>query len=62
MPFLPRVAGRLGPPGYRLVLLDQRGTGAGALDCAGLQQEIGSSDLTVPGRAAVPGRACSMVL
>jgi hypothetical protein len=29
MPFLPRVAGRLGPPGYRLVLLDQREPGPG---------------------------------
>ncbi len=60
MPFLPRVAGRLGPPGYRLVLLDQRGTGAGALDCPALQQEMGASDLTVPTRAAV--QACAAAL
>ena len=60
MPFLPRVAGRLGPPGYRLVLLDQRGTGTGALDCPALQQEMGASDLTVPTRAAV--QACAAAL
>ena len=60
MPFLPRVAGRLGPPGYRLVLLDQRGTGAGALSCPALQQEMGASDLTVPTRAAV--QACAAAL
>ena len=59
MPFLPRVAG-LGPPGYRLVLLDQRGTGAGALDCPALQQEMGASDLTVPTRSAV--QACAAAL
>ena len=59
MPFLPRVA-RLGPPGYRLVLLDQRGTGAGALGCPALQQEMGASDLTVPTRAAV--QACAAAL
>jgi len=35
VPFAPRLAGRLGPAlrGYRLVMFDQRGTGAGALDC-----------------------------
>jgi pimeloyl-ACP methyl ester carboxylesterase len=60
MPFLTRLAGRLGPPGYRLVLLDQRGTGSGALDCPALQQEMGASDLTVPTRAAV--QACAAAL
>jgi pimeloyl-ACP methyl ester carboxylesterase len=60
MRFLTRLAGRLGPPGYRLVLLDQRGTGAGALDCPALQQEMGASDLTVPTRAAV--QACATAL
>src|SRR5690349_14202886 len=60
MPFLPRLAGRLGPPGYRLVLLDQRGTGGGALDCPALQQEMGASDLTVPTRSAV--QACAAAL
>ena len=49
---------------YRLVLIDQRGTGAGALLCPPLQQVMGSSDLTVPpegvvaacGQAVGPGR------
>src|SRR5262249_41395998 len=53
---------------YRLVMIDQRGTGAGALQCPQLQQEMGSSDLTPPTAQAVtdcaaaigPGRAfCS---
>ena len=30
---------------YRVVVYDQRGTGAGALDCPALQSEMGSSDL-----------------
>src|SRR5215470_18999006 len=33
---------------YRIVVLDQRGTGAGALDCKAMQHEMGSSDLTPP--------------
>ena len=37
--------------------LDQRGTGAGALDCPGLQATMGSSDLVPPTAAAV--RACA---
>ena len=32
----------------RLVLLDQRGTGAGAIGCPALQQQMRSSDLAVP--------------
>ncbi len=48
--FLPRIRSRLGAAfaGYRLVMLDQRGTGAGALRCPALQAAAGSSDLTVP--------------
>ena len=42
---------------YRIVMLDQRGTGAHALDCPDLQEERGGSDLLVPSRAAV--RACA---
>jgi pimeloyl-ACP methyl ester carboxylesterase len=42
---------------YRIVVYDQRGTGAGALNCAALQSEMGSSDLWPPTAAAV--RACS---
>jgi pimeloyl-ACP methyl ester carboxylesterase len=41
----------------RLVLLDQRGTGVGALRCPQLQAEMGSSDLYPPSRAAVAGCA-----
>jgi pimeloyl-ACP methyl ester carboxylesterase len=42
---------------YRIVVFDQRGTGAGALDCDGLQREMGSSDLTPPSAGAV--RSCA---
>jgi pimeloyl-ACP methyl ester carboxylesterase len=42
---------------YRIVVFDQRGTGAGALDCKALQHEMGSSDLTPPKASAV--RACA---
>jgi pimeloyl-ACP methyl ester carboxylesterase len=45
---------------YRIVVFDQRGTGAGALDCTALQHEMGSSDLTPPSAAAV--RACATKL
>jgi pimeloyl-ACP methyl ester carboxylesterase len=45
---------------YRIVVFDQRGTGAGALDCTALQHEMGSSDLTEPTAAAV--RACARKL
>jgi pimeloyl-ACP methyl ester carboxylesterase len=42
---------------YRIVVFDQRGTGAGALDCRALQHQMGSSDLTPPTAAAVRGCA-----
>jgi pimeloyl-ACP methyl ester carboxylesterase len=45
---------------YRIVVFDQRGTGAGALDCGALQHEMGSSDLTPPSARAV--RACARKL
>ncbi len=45
---------------YRIVVIDQRGTGAGALDCKALQQQMGSSDLTPPSARAV--RACARKL
>jgi pimeloyl-ACP methyl ester carboxylesterase len=62
VPFVPRLASRLGPAlrGYRLVMLDQRSTGAGALACPALQQEMGASDLTVPTPAAV--RSCAAAI
>jgi pimeloyl-ACP methyl ester carboxylesterase len=45
---------------YRIVVFDQRGTGAGALDCKALQREMGSSDLTPPSAGAV--RSCARKL
>jgi pimeloyl-ACP methyl ester carboxylesterase len=45
---------------YRIVVIDQRGTGAGALDCRAMQREMGSSDLTAPKAAAV--RSCARKL
>lgn len=46
--------------GYRLVMFDQRGTGAGALRCPALQRAVGASDLAAPPAAAV--RACARML
>ena len=62
VPFVSRLADRLGPAlrGYRLVMFDQRGTGAGALDCPALQRQMGASDLTVPAPAAV--RSCAAAI
>ena len=62
VPFVPRLAGRLGLAlrGYRLVMFDQRGTGAAALDCPALQRQMGASDLTVPSPAAV--RSCAAAI
>jgi pimeloyl-ACP methyl ester carboxylesterase len=45
---------------YRLVMLDQRGTGAGALRCPALQRAVGTSDLTVPPPGSV--EACARTL
>ena len=58
VPFVGRIAERLSAvtSEYRLVVLDQRGTGAGALVCPALQRAMGSSDLRPPPVAAV--RAC----
>lgn len=57
--FVPRMAQRLGPvlEGRRLVMIDQRGTGATALSCPGLQTEMGQGDLVTPSEAAV--KECS---
>jgi pimeloyl-ACP methyl ester carboxylesterase len=62
VPSAARVAARLGPAadGYRLVLLDQRGTGAAALQCPALQRQMGSTDLAVPTRSAVA--ACAQAI
>jgi len=62
LPFASPIAGRLGSAlrGYRMVMFDQRGTGAGALDCPALQRQLGASDLTVP--AAVAVRSCAAAI
>jgi pimeloyl-ACP methyl ester carboxylesterase len=59
VPFVSQIARRLAPVlgDYRNVMLDQRGTGAGALVCPPLQAQIGASDLRPPKAAAV--RACA---
>jgi pimeloyl-ACP methyl ester carboxylesterase len=53
--FVPRVRARMRSllREYRLVMLDQRGTGARALRCPALQRAMGVSDLTVPPARAV---------
>ncbi|MEV4143364.1 alpha/beta fold hydrolase [Amycolatopsis sp. NPDC049691] len=45
---------------YRFVMLDQRGTGANALRCPGLQAQMGSSDIATPTRDAVA--ECARIL
>jgi pimeloyl-ACP methyl ester carboxylesterase len=62
VPYVERVAERLKPvlKDYRLVMLDQRGTGAGALRCPELQRQMGSSDLTPPTEEAV--RTCAAAI
>jgi pimeloyl-ACP methyl ester carboxylesterase len=45
---------------YRLVMLDQRGTGGTAISCPALQDQIGASDIARPSRAAV--RDCARSL
>ncbi|GAA1426406.1 alpha/beta fold hydrolase [Streptomyces thermospinosisporus] len=55
VPFAARIRDRMAPvlKDYRLVMIDQRGTGAGALQCPRLQKEMGASDLTPPTEQAV---------
>jgi pimeloyl-ACP methyl ester carboxylesterase len=55
VPFVARLARVLGPTiaGYRLVMFDQRGTGAEALQCPALQRVMGQSDLRAPPPEAV---------
>jgi pimeloyl-ACP methyl ester carboxylesterase len=59
---VPRLAQRLSYllDDYRMVMIDQRGTGAGAIDCPALQAEVGSSDVTPPSATAV--RQCAELL
>ena len=60
--FVPRARARMRGllRDYRLVMLDQRGTGAGALRCPALQRAMGTSDLTVPPPGSV--EACAQAL
>ena len=62
VPSLARIAGALAGvrSDYRLVVYDERGTGAGALECPALQGTMGSSDLHAPSPAAV--RACARAI
>jgi len=62
IPAVSRIASRLAPvlAAYRLVMVDQRGTGAGAIRCPELQREVGTSDIAAPSPGAV--RACAAVL
>ncbi|MFF6776825.1 alpha/beta hydrolase [Streptomyces sp. NPDC012637] len=55
VPYVARIRSRL-PSAlgeYRLVMIDQRGTGGTAVDCPALQKEVGSSDTVAPTPAAV---------
>ncbi|MFE4514650.1 alpha/beta fold hydrolase [Kitasatospora sp. NPDC056783] len=62
VPTIPRMASKLEPvlKDYRLVMFDQRGTGAHALQCPGLQEDMGSSDLAVPRRQSVADCAAAL--
>jgi pimeloyl-ACP methyl ester carboxylesterase len=62
VPFVSRLMADLAPLSqqYRLVMIDQRGTGGGALQCTGLQQQMGSSDLAVPTPGAVTDCAAAL--
>jgi pimeloyl-ACP methyl ester carboxylesterase len=55
VPSVPRISQRLVSlmDDFRLVMIDQRGTGGTAIVCPALQQQVGSSDITVPTRGAV---------
>jgi pimeloyl-ACP methyl ester carboxylesterase len=60
--FISRVSSRLGAVAgqYRVVMIDQRGTGIEALRCPQLQAQMGFSDLQPPTAAAV--RACAAAI
>jgi pimeloyl-ACP methyl ester carboxylesterase len=62
VPFVPRIVQALRGvlPAYRLVMLDQRGTGTGVLRCPGLQAAMGSSDLYPPPVSSV--RSCARAI
>lgn len=62
VPFVERLSTVLAPvlKDYRLVMIDQRGTGGDALQCPALQEEMGSSDLTPPTARAVTDCAAAI--
>ncbi|MFB4311398.1 alpha/beta fold hydrolase [Actinomadura sp. GTD37] len=63
VPFIDGISARMPEltKNYRLVMIDQRGTGEfGAIDCPGLQAAVGSSDIEPPPPAAVG--ECAAVL
>jgi pimeloyl-ACP methyl ester carboxylesterase len=55
VPFMRRIRFRLHAVAdrWRIVMFDQRGTGAGALRCPALQRAVGTSDVTVPPPSAL---------
>jgi pimeloyl-ACP methyl ester carboxylesterase len=55
VPAVARIAQRLAPVmrAYRLVMIDQRGTGGTAIQCPELQRQVGSSDIAPPTSPAV---------
>jgi hypothetical protein len=63
VPLVERLVDNLGGDvvhGYRIAVLDQRGTGATALRCLDLQRAMGFSDLTPPSASAV--RSCARIV
>ncbi|MBD0694317.1 hypothetical protein BG452_15760 [Streptomyces sp. CBMA123] len=62
VPLMRRIASKLTPvlKDYRLVMYDQRGTGQRALQCPGLQEDMGSSDLALPRRQSIADCATAL--
>ncbi|MFD5467386.1 alpha/beta fold hydrolase [Kitasatospora sp. NPDC127059] len=62
VPTIKRMADKLAPvlKDYRLVMFDQRGTGRGALQCPGLQEDMGSSDLALPRKQSIADCATAL--
>ncbi|MFJ7250480.1 alpha/beta hydrolase [Kitasatospora sp. NPDC098652] len=62
VPLIRRIAGKIAPvlKGYRLIMYDQRGTGERALQCPGLQEDMGSSDLALPRKQSIADCAAAL--
>ncbi|MFD5465225.1 alpha/beta fold hydrolase [Kitasatospora sp. NPDC127059] len=62
VPLMRKIASKLEPvlKDYRLVMYDQRGTGQRALQCPGLQEDMGSSDLAVPRKQSIADCATAL--